>query len=167
MFVLNSFCAKRKLAKQMEQDSDLHSNTNESDVFDLEKFRNRVKKGNDPQSPVRETLNRIGDRWTPLILMTLRSGVMRYSQLLKEMNSMADTPVSQRILTLKLRASERDGFVSRKVIPTIPPQVEYTLTPHGLELSKELEKLIQWIEKSSAYIEHARADFDGKNIDKS
>lgn len=128
--------------------------------FDLHEFRSRVQQGNDPHGPVRETLSRLGDRWTPLLLMILKTGVMRYTQLLKEMNSMADTPVSQRILTLKLRACERDGFIQRTVIPTVPPQVEYCLTPLGQEMVFELNHLIKWLEEHSAAIYAAREDYD-------
>lgn len=128
--------------------------------FDLEAFRARVQKGNDPHGPVRETLNRLGDRWTPLILQILRTGTIRYTQLLKEINSMADSPVSQRILTLKLRACERDGFIKRTVIPTVPPQVEYSLSDLGMKMVAELDKLICWIELHTDMIYAARQDYD-------
>ncbi|MCT9561661.1 helix-turn-helix transcriptional regulator [Acinetobacter baumannii] len=128
--------------------------------FDLEEFRIRVKQGNDPHGPVRETLSRLGDRWTPLMLLILRNGIMRYTQLLKEINTMADTPVSQRILTLKLRACERDGFILRKVIPTVPPQVEYSLTPLGENIVQELDRLISWLECHSSQIQKARESYD-------
>lgn len=134
----------------------LHS---QQDV-DLEEFRRRVQQGNDPHGPVRETLSRLGDRWTPLILMILRTGIMRYTQLLKEINSMADTPVSQRILTLKLRACERDGFIQRTVIPTVPPQVEYGLTDLGHAMVLELNRLIGWLEVHEAQIKACRVEYD-------
>lgn len=131
-----------------------------TDQFNLDEFRARVQRGNDPQHPVRETMNRIGDRWTPLLLMILRAGVMRYMQLLNEINSMADTPISQRILTLKLRACERDGFVQRTVIPTVPPQVEYRLTALGEQMVLQLDQLICWLEDHSADIDRARHQYD-------
>ncbi|WP_120429714.1 winged helix-turn-helix transcriptional regulator [Acinetobacter baylyi] len=131
--------------------------------FDLQEFRSRVKKGNDPHGPVRETLGRLGDRWTPLLLMVLGSGMMRYTQLLREINSMADSPVSQRILTLKLRACERDGFIKRNVIPTVPPQVEYCLTPLGQQMVFELDHLIKWLEDHTSAIYAARAHYDSNH----
>ena len=109
---------------------------------------------------MRETLSRLGDRWTPLILMILRTGIMRYTQLLKEINSMADSPVSQRILTLKLRACERDGFIQRTVIPTVPPQVEYGLTDLGQAMVQELNRLIGWLEVHEVQINACRAEYD-------
>lgn len=126
----------------------------------LEAFRKRVRQGNDPHGPVRETMSRLGDRWTPLILFILQTDVMRYTKLFKEINSMADAPVSQRILTLKLRACERDGFVQRTVIPTIPPQVEYGLTALGYLMVEELEHLVCWLEDHSKEIHAARLKFD-------
>lgn len=129
-------------------------------AFDLEEFRERVRQGNDPHNPVRETLGRIGDRWTPLILMILCSGTLRYSKLLKEINSMADIPVSQRILTLKLRACERDGFIQRTVIPTVPPQVEYCLTALGQQLANQLHYLVHWLEQHEHVIDAARKNYD-------
>lgn len=133
--------------------------------IELEEFRKRVQQGNDPHGPVRETMSRLGDRWTPLILMILRAGIMRYTQLLKEINSMADTPVSQRILTLKLRACERDGFIQRTVIPTVPPQVEYGLTDLGHAMVLELNRLIGWLEVHEAKINAYRAEYDALHTD--
>lgn len=133
---------------------------NSQQDVDLEELRQRVLQGNDPQGVVRETMSRLGDRWTPLILMILRTGIMRYTQLLKEINSMADAPVSQRILTLKLRACERDGFIQRTVIPTVPPQVEYSLTDLGLTMVQQLNHLIGWLEAHEAQINNCRLKYD-------
>lgn len=135
---------------------------NSQQDVDLEELRQRVLQGNDPQGVVRETMSRLGDRWTPLILMILRTGIMRYTQLLKEINSMADAPVSQRILTLKLRACERDGFIQRTVIPTVPPQVEYSLTDLGLTMVQQLNHLIGWLEVHEAQIKACRAEYDAQ-----
>ncbi|EIK94250.1 HxlR family transcriptional regulator [Pseudomonas sp. M47T1] len=105
----------------------------------LDQLRARVQhNGNDPQGPIRETLARLGDRWSPLLLLILRHGMLRFTELQREVNAMADSELSQRILTLKLRAFERDGMVQRTVIPTIPPQVEYRLTALGIELVARL-----------------------------
>lgn len=73
---------------------------------------------------------------------------------------MADSPVSQRILTLKLRACERDGFILRTVIPTVPPQVEYSLSQLGMQMVIELDQLIFWLESHTQTIEAARKSYD-------
>lgn len=127
----------------------------------LDQLRARVRhNGNDPQGPIRETLARLGDRWSPLLLLILRHGMLRFTELQREVNAMADSELSQRILTLKLRALERDGMLQRTVIPTIPPQVEYRLTPLGMELVARLEGLVGWLEQQAPTIEAARVAYD-------
>ena len=127
----------------------------------LERLRARVlHNGNDPHGPIRETLGRLGDRWSPLLLLILKTGMLRFTELQRQVNAMADAELSQRILTLKLRAFERDGMVSRTVIPTIPPQVEYRLTPLGVALAQRLEGLLEWLEGQAPEILAARAVWD-------
>lgn len=127
----------------------------------LDQLRERVlHNGNAPHGPIRETLGRLGDRWSPLLLLVLRHGMLRFTELQREVNTMAEGELSQRILTLKLRAFERDGMVQRTVIPTIPPQVEYRLTPLGLALVERLEYLLGWLEQQAPAIEAARVAYD-------
>jgi len=75
---------------------------------------------------VSEVLARIGDKWTVLVVSTLGDGPKRFNELRKALGS-----ISQRMLTLTLRALERDGLVTRTVFPTIPPRVDYALTKLG------------------------------------
>ncbi|WP_249675099.1 winged helix-turn-helix transcriptional regulator [Pseudomonas abieticivorans] len=127
----------------------------------LDDLKARVLRGgNDPHGPVRETLARLGDRWSPLLLLVLRQGTLRFTELQREVNGMADGTLSQRILTLKLRALERDGMLERVVIATIPPQVEYSLKPLGLALVAQLDGLLAWLEQQAPAIEVARAAYD-------
>lgn len=127
----------------------------------LDDLRKRVLlNGNDPVGPIRETLARLGDRWSPLLLLILKHGMLRFTELQREVNGMAEGELSQRILTLKLRAFERDGMVQRTVIPTIPPQVEYRLTPLGFSLVEQLETLLDWLEQQAPVIEAARTAYD-------
>lgn len=116
--------------------------------------------GNTRQGPIRTTLARLGDRWSPLLLLVLRHGMLRFTELQREINTMADGPLSQRILTLKLRALERDGMLERTVIATIPPQVEYQLKPLGLALAQQLDQLIKWLEQQAPAIDAAREEYD-------
>ena len=66
---------------------------------------------------ISEVLARIGDKWTVLVVNLLGSGPKRFSEIKREVGG-----ISQRMLTLTLRALERDGLVTRTVHPTVPPQ---------------------------------------------
>jgi DNA-binding HxlR family transcriptional regulator len=105
--------------------------------------------------PVTDILNRIGDKWSVMIVMVLRSGTRRFSELKLEMNG-----VSQKMLTTALRGLERDGFVRRTVYPTIPPKVEYELTDLGHELSVPVRALGEWAIKNRERVLKARDAFD-------
>jgi DNA-binding HxlR family transcriptional regulator len=113
----------------------------------------------DPQSArcqtVRSVLQRVGDKWSVLIVATLADGPRRFSELRREIDS-----ISQRMLTLTLRSLERDGLVSRKVTPTIPPRVDYELTALGHSLQKPVLALAQWAVAHLPEISEAQAAFD-------
>ncbi len=113
----------------------------------------------DPSSPVCRTisdlLSRIGDKWSVLIVTTLGGGTHRFNELRREIPS-----VSQRMLTLTLRNLERDGLVSRKVTPSIPPRVDYALTELGQSLQKPISALSQWALDNVQTIHAAQAEFD-------
>jgi DNA-binding HxlR family transcriptional regulator len=115
----------------------------------------------DPHSPVCRTisglLQRIGDKWTVLVVQTLAAGPRRFNELRREIPS-----VSQRMLTLTLRNLERDGLVSRTVTPTIPPRVDYELTALGQSLQKPICGLASWATENVDAIEAAQKRFDGK-----
>jgi DNA-binding HxlR family transcriptional regulator len=91
--------------------------------------------GHQRDAPVRATTAAVGDRWTTLILEVLSPGRMRHSELRRIIDLVsAEQEISQRVLTLKLRALERDGMVLRTVTPGAPPRVDYQLTARGREL---------------------------------
>jgi DNA-binding HxlR family transcriptional regulator len=104
---------------------------------------------------VGEILGRIGDKWSVLVVMSLRDGPRRFSEIRR-----AIPAVSQRMLTLTLRGLERDGLVSRKVTPTIPPRVDYELTALGRSLQSPVIALGQWAMENLPDIQAARAVFD-------
>ncbi len=104
---------------------------------------------------ISEILNRIGDKWSMLVVMTLKDGSRRFSEIRR-----AVPGVSQRMLTLTLRGLERDGLVSRKVTPTIPPRVDYELTTLGRSLQGPVFGLGKWAVENSPQIEAARTAFD-------
>lgn len=105
-------------------------------------------------SPV---LNRVGDKWSVLIVMILATGPHRFNELKRQIDG-----ISQRMLTLTLRGLERDGLVSRSVEPTIPPKVTYALTELGHSLKEPVEALGQWAIQHIGCIRAAQHRFDAK-----
>lgn len=105
--------------------------------------------------PMREVLDRIGDTWTVLVIINLQPGPMRFNALKRSIEG-----ISQRMLTVTLRSLERDGLVRREVRPTMPPEVEYSLTDLGLSLAVPLDALGHWSVANRASMRRARAAFD-------
>src|SRR5690242_8155855 len=105
---------------------------------------------------VSEVLARVGDKWTVLVVATLGDGPKRFNELRKALGS-----ISQRMLTLTLRALERDGLLTRTVTPSIPPRVDYELTRLGRSLLEPVSELSTWARKNRAAIVAARERFDG------
>jgi DNA-binding HxlR family transcriptional regulator len=113
----------------------------------------------DPESPVcrgiNHVLQRIGDKWSMLIVQTLASGPQRFNQLRREIPA-----ISQRMLTLSLRGLERDGLVTRTVTPSIPPRVDYELTALGHSLRGPISALAGWAIANIAAIHVAQDRYD-------
>jgi DNA-binding HxlR family transcriptional regulator len=93
----------------------------------------------DRNCPTRELLDRIGDRWTVLVIGTLQDGPRRFSEIARHVDG-----ISQKMLTQTLRALERDGLVTRTQYPEIPPRVEYALTDLGRSLREVVVHLERW-----------------------
>ena len=106
--------------------------------------------------PVRDVLDRIGDKWSVLILSALRPGPRRFGVLRREIGD-----ISQRMLTETLRNLQRDGYISRTVFPTVPPSVEYALTGLGQSLLEPLSQLVAWTAARHDQVRKARQAFDG------
>jgi len=106
---------------------------------------------------VSDMLSRLGDKWTVLVIMMLRSGPKRFGVLKRSV-----VGISQRMLTLTLRALERDGLVSRTVYPTTPPAVEYALTELGQSFAEPIVGLGSWVFEHHDRIHAARAAFDAR-----
>src|SRR5262247_787755 len=104
---------------------------------------------------VSEVLARVGDKWTVLVVSALGDGPKRFNELRRALGS-----ISQRMLTLTLRALERDGLVTRTVFPTIPPRVDYELTKLGCSLLDPVSELGLWARRNRAAIAEARQRFD-------
>ncbi|MEO1679205.1 MAG: helix-turn-helix domain-containing protein [Pseudomonadota bacterium] len=110
----------------------------------------------DPEiCPIRHVLDGIGDKWTILILTGLKLGSQRFSALRR-----AIPDISQKMLTQTLRKLERDGYVTRTVTPTVPPRVDYSLTPLGQSLVEHLAPLADWALSHRDAVARARAEYD-------
>ena len=104
---------------------------------------------------VSAVLARVGDKWSVLIIMLLGDGTKRFNEIKRMVGG-----ISQRMLTLTLRGLERDGLVKRTVYPTIPPRVEYELTPLGRSLWAAVGPLGSWAQGHVADIQKAQDRFD-------
>ncbi|MBB6421132.1 helix-turn-helix domain-containing protein [Streptomyces sp. AK010] len=100
-------------------------------------------------------MDRVGDKWTVLIIGTLKHGPLRYTDLQN-----AVTGISQRMLTHTLRQLQRDGLVTRTAYPEVPPRVEYALTGLGATLLDAVTALIDWAGTHHDEIQHHRARYD-------
>lgn len=100
-------------------------------------------------------LDRIGDKWTVMVVGTLADGPMRFNAIQRQIGA-----ISHRMLTLTLRGLERDGMVERRAFATIPPTVEYELTPLGHSLTRPLWTLAQWALTHQKEIAGARSTYD-------
>ncbi|MGV3751612.1 winged helix-turn-helix transcriptional regulator [Citrobacter freundii] len=93
------------------------------------------------QCPSREVLKHVTSRWGVLILVALRDGTHRFSDLRRKMGG-----VSEKMLAQSLQALEQDGFINRVSYPVVPPHVEYSLTQLGEQVSDKVAALADWIE---------------------
>jgi len=105
--------------------------------------------------PTRQVLDCIADKWAALVVGLLIGGTRRFGELRREIQG-----VSQKMLTQTLRSLERDGIVRREVYATVPPKVEYSLTPLGESLAATLEELRLWAERNIEDVLRNRATFD-------
>lgn len=109
-------------------------------------------------SAMSDILNRIGDKWSVLVVGKLGShGTLRFNELRRMING-----ISQRMLTLTLRNLERDGLVTRVIYPEVPPRVEYSLTRLGETLREPIASLWDWSAEHHQAILEARAVYDAR-----
>lgn len=102
-------------------------------------------------------LDRVGDKWTVLVVGALSDGPMRFNALQR-----ATQGVSHRMLTLTLRGLERDGLVKRTPFATVPPRVDYELTKLGRSLISPLRALARWAGDNRNAVEAAQQGYDEK-----
>ncbi|AGC42625.1 HxlR family transcriptional regulator [Myxococcus stipitatus DSM 14675] len=106
---------------------------------------------------VRDILTRVGDKWSVQVVGHLGPGPLRFGELRRAIEG-----ISQRMLTLTLRGLERDGLVTRTVHPTVPPQVDYALTPLGETLLGPVSELSRWAVSHREQIQAARGLYDAR-----
>ena len=104
---------------------------------------------------LRDLLDRLGDKWSLLVVELLGHGVLRFSELRRQIDG-----ISQRMLTLTLRHLERDGLITRTVYPVVPPRVDYELTNLGRSLLDAVQPLVSWSRAHRSAVAIARTDFD-------
>jgi DNA-binding HxlR family transcriptional regulator len=118
--------------------------------------RRNVADGPLEPCPIRDVLDRIGDRWSLLVLWSLADGTLRFTELKRTIGD-----VSQRVLAQTLRRLEQDGFVLREIYPTVPPRVDYTLTDMGRSFLRPMNGLIDWADQYQGEIRKARMHYAG------
>jgi DNA-binding HxlR family transcriptional regulator len=110
---------------------------------------------------VRDVLNRVGDKWSVLVVALLGDEKKRFSELRRSIEG-----ISQRMLTLTLKGLERDGLVTRTVYPTIPPRVDYELTRLGRSLLDPIKQLGAWASQNRERMQAARETYDTRRTKK-
>jgi DNA-binding HxlR family transcriptional regulator len=122
--------------------------------------RTCVRATPDPEarSAISDMLARVGDKWSLLIVSTLGAGPLRFNELRRQIDG-----ISQKMLSSTLKVLERDGLVSRSVIATVPPQVEYALTDLGDELLGPVRELAEWTAANTPRIIAARTEYDARS----
>ncbi len=108
--------------------------------------------------PISEVLDHVAGKWSIGIIVAAAAGPIRFTELERAVEG-----ISRRMLTLNLRKLERDGLLCRTVYPTVPPKVEYTLTPMARELHESLVALTDWAGRHRGTIAEARQTYDLQN----
>lgn len=111
--------------------------------------------GTEVSCEVRKTLDRVGDKWSLLVMAKLNGGTLRFTELRRQIDG-----ISQRMLTLTLRQLERDGLVRRTVYAVVPPRVDYNLTALGTTLLDPIHALVQWTLAHQPEVAEARRTYD-------
>ena len=112
----------------------------------------------DDRCPTRDVLSRLADKWALLVLGCLEQEPQRFNSLRRHIRG-----ITQKMLTQTLRKLERDGLVSRKIFPTVPVTVEYSLSPLGKTLTHTMSFLTLWVEDNMDAMLAAQAAFDKAN----
>ncbi|MEU9077079.1 helix-turn-helix domain-containing protein [Kitasatospora sp. NPDC048538] len=120
-------------------------------------FLDRAPDVYDRTCPSRGVLEHVTSRWGVLVLIALRERGYRFSELRRRVSG-----VSEKMLAQTLQTLERDGFVLREAHPVIPPRVDYSLTPLGLEAAEYVSALAHWVEARMCAVRDAREGYDAR-----
>lgn len=131
-----------------------------TDVTDLPAALDPCGLPEHPDCGIRDVLDRVGDKWSVLVVVELSSSPRRFRELQRAVDG-----ISQRMLTLTVRRLERDGLVLRTVYPTVPAQVYYRLTETGASLTHLVKALADWSIAHRDAIAEARHAYDTINPD--
>lgn len=112
------------------------------------------------ECPTRQLLDRIADKWSTLVLIVLGQGPIRFNALKHRIDG-----VSQKMLSQTLKSLERDGLVSRTVVPTVPVSVTYAVTPLGMTLMSAMQSMIDWAETRMPEVAVAQTLYDARSSD--
>src|SRR6478752_5327280 len=115
----------------------------------------RVPGVNQPMCPSRLVLEHVTSRWGVLVLAALLERSYRFSELRRTVGG-----VSEKMLAQTLQTLERDGFVHRDAKPVIPPRVDYSLTPLGRDVARQVWALTRWVEEKLDDVFTAREAYD-------
>lgn len=115
----------------------------------------------DSRCPTRQVLDRVADKWSVLVVHRLSEGTFRFAQLRRSVDG-----ISQKMLTNTLRGLERDGIVTRRIYASVPPRVEYSLTPLGRSLCTLVAGICGWAEANIEQVQLARGAFDKASRDR-
>ena len=110
--------------------------------------------------PTRALFERLADKWALLIIDRVVKGPVRFNQLRRDIKG-----ISQKVLSQELKKLQRDGLVSRKVVPTIPVRVEYNLTPLGSTLIEPVAELTRWVHTNMDEVLAAQSAYDNKTAE--
>ena len=108
----------------------------------------------DQPCPIRDVLDRIGDRWSLLVLEALSGGTLRFNELMREIGD-----ISKQMLSRTLRRLEQDGFLRRTVYAEVPPRVEYDLTDLGRSFLGPMRDLVRWADTHHGAIAQSRRSY--------
>ena len=120
------------------------------------KENKKGKYSDEANCPVRNVLDKVGDKWSMLVVQVLDEfGVLRFNAIHKHIET-----ISEKMLTVTLKSLEADGLIKRKVYAQIPPKVEYELTQRGQSLVPYLNGLVEWAIKNMGDIQKSRVTFE-------
>jgi DNA-binding HxlR family transcriptional regulator len=120
-------------------------------------LRHTYPVGTEKDDLVHEVLDRIADKWTLVVIDVLENGLLRFTEIRRRVPG-----ISQKMLTKTLRQMERDGLVTRRVHPVIPPHVDYELTRLGMSLGEAVCSVWKWVDRHMGDVAKARRAFDAR-----